>query len=297
MDAYGRPMRSEAGLLPHLAAESVLETRVLLLVEDNPSDAELVREMLQPEDGGAEYHVHQASRLSEALTMLPTMRVDIILLDLNLPDAHGVDAVKAMQAISEDIPIIVLTGIESEAIALQCIDAGAQDYLGKDDLKPLLLRRSMGYAVARLREAQLREMQTLLGSYRALSSSGSATSVTASVAGVGSLRDRDPSLFEEAARNYERLLDKYLEQLSYKKEKPNGLMVNLSTQIGDAGGGPRDLLDVHVAALERTLHGVNSERGRAIMMEGRLLALEMMGLLVDFYRTGKRRRFAGGDLR
>lgn len=290
-------MGQEDQKLSQLTEATALQTRILLLVEDNLADAELVREMLDTGSGDTNYDVQHVSMLSEARDLLTSGRVDVILLDLRLPDAVGVEAVKSIQALSEETPIIVLTGMEDEALALQCIDAGAQDYLSKDELKPRLLRRTIGYAVARLREAQLREMQTLLSRYRALSSSGSRTSVTASVAGVGSMRDGDPMMFERLVADYGDLLEKYIEQLTYKKDRPNDLMGRISSAIGDAGGGPRDLLDLHVASLELAVQGVTMERGRAIVLEGRLLALEMMGLLVDYYRTGTRRRFTFGDPR
>ena len=62
------------------------------------------------------------------------------------------------------------------------------------------------------------------------------------------------------------------------------------TELGDLGGGPRDLLDMHVAALDRALALYQDPHARAIVYESRLLALQMMGLLVDYYRVGHRRR-------
>ena len=253
--------------------------------------------MLSSAGGEADYVVHHVSRLAAATDLLASSRVDVILLDLRLPDASGVDAVKAIQAITSDIPIVVLTGMADEAMALQCIDAGAQDYLAKDELKPLPLRRTIGYAVARLREMQLREMQALLHNYRAMSSAGVPTSVTANIAGVGSIRDRDKEGFARITDEYAVLLARYIEQLNYKDDKPKDIMGSITTALGDAGGGPRDLLDVHVAALERSLDGLSVERARATVIEGRLLALEMMGLLVDYYRTGSRSRVFSGGLR
>ena len=68
-------------------------------------------------------------------------------------------------------------------------------------------------------------------------------------------------------------------------------MEKLITQLGDAGGGPRDLLDVHLASLDQLIGKENPAKSQAFAVEGRLLALEMMGLLVDFYRVGQRRHF------
>ena len=293
----GCAIRKMDVVLSQQAEKFELQTRILLLVEDNVGDAEIVRDMLDSAGGYSKYEVVHVSRLSEAKELLKSTRVDVVLLDLRLPDASGVDAVRSILDSSSDVPIVVLTGLEDEAIALQCIDSGAQDYLSKDDLRPAVLRRTIGYALARLREAQVRELQALLAGYRSLSSAGSKTSVTAAALGVGSFRERDPGLFEQIVSAYRLLLDQYIDQLSYKKERPKELMDRLTTGLGEAGAGPRDLLDVHVAALDYAVQGAGMEQARATLIEGRLLALEMMGLLVDYYRTGHRRRFVAGDFR
>jgi CheY-like chemotaxis protein len=271
---------------------SDLKTRVLLLVEDNPADAELVMDMLQSDLGN--YNVFHVSRLSEAKEMLETRQVDVVLLDLRLPDASGVDSVRSILTVAQEMPVVVLTGLEDEQLALRCIDAGAQDYLNKDELKPKLLRRTIGYAITRLREAQVRELQTTLSNYRALSSEGRRTSVTAALSGVGPIQDRQRDAYDALLSDYQDLFDAYIEQLGYKREKPTQLMAHLATRVGDLGGGPRDLLDIHVAALETAIQGMTVERTRYFVVEGRLLALEMMGLLVDYYRVGQRRLTPGG---
>jgi hypothetical protein len=73
-------------------------------------------------------------------------------------------------------------------------------------------------------------------------------------------------------------------------------MEQVLTCLGDMDAGPRDLLDVHVAALDQAVDGQSSERARTLVVEGRLLALEMMGLLVDYYRVGLRRRSVEGRI-
>ena len=272
---------------------SEVKTRVLLLVEDNPADADLVMEMLSSDEKSSDYEIHHVMRLSDAESMLVSRDVDVVLLDLRLPDASGVEGVQAIMKVAHEMPVIVLTGLEDEALALRCVDAGAQDYLSKDELKPALLRRTIGYAITRLRETQLREMRSMLDNYRALSSSGRRTGTTASLMGVGAIRDQSPELYDTLLEDYQKLFEGYLGQLGYRKEKPVALMSHLATRIGDLQGGPRDLLDIHVAVLEKAITGMSVERTRYFVVEGRLLALEMMGMLVDYYRTGQRRAFPG----
>ncbi|MEZ5889639.1 MAG: response regulator [Xanthobacteraceae bacterium] len=271
------------------------ERRSLLLVEDNPADAELVIEMLDTSPHPAEYEILHVQRLADAEDLLHSKQVDVVLLDLRLPDASGLDCVKAILSIIPELPIVVLTGMDDENLALACIDAGAQDYLNKEEMKPLLLRRAIGYAITRLREAQLRDLRALLEGYKSLSSDGTATAVTAIMAGLGPIRDRSSDTFRTMAKQYLRLLMEYLEQLGYKKEKPRDFMAGLATHLGDLGAGPRDLIDLHIAALESVVQVESVERARAFVIEGRLLALEMMGLLVDYYRVGSRRQFVAGE--
>ena len=245
--------------------------------------------------GEEEFEVVHAAKLADALKILEEQCVDVVLLDLRLSDAQGTDGVTALLNTSKDIPVVVLTGMDDETLALKCIDAGAQDYLNKNELQPALLRRTIGYAVARLRETQLRELRSLLENYRKLSSGAASTQITAALAGVGSVRERHADDYNAITEAYSKLLCVYLDQLGFNKEKPKEFMESLITRIGDLGGGPRDLIDIHVGALDAEVQGASVERARALVLEGRLLALEMMGLLVDYYRTGNRRRLIGGD--
>lgn len=262
--------------------------RLLLLVEDNPADADLVEELLE-QAGGENYRIIRATRISDAVEKLGRSQVDVVLLDLRLPDGAGVATLRAIRAVDQRVPVVVLTGTDDEELAMSCIYAGAQDYLAKSEIKPITLRRAIGYAITRIREAQLRQMEELLLRYRAMSNHTSQTSVTAALAGSGAIRDRYPSSFAELVQAYSRLLAEYCEQPSVRKDRLRDGMEQLITTLGDAGAGPRDLLDVHIAALDVLAAGSPANPSSSMVIEGRLLALEMMGLLVDFYRVGLRR--------
>ena len=129
----------------------------LLLVEDNPADADLIHEYLD-ESPSERYAIVSVTLLEQAVTWLrDTATADLVLLDLRLPDASGIHTLKAVKEVAGDVPIVVLTGVRDEGLALSCIDAGAQDYLVKEDLRPISLHRSLSYAVSRRREAQARD--------------------------------------------------------------------------------------------------------------------------------------------
>ena len=260
---------------------------VLLLVEDNPGDAEFVSELLKSFPNES-YQIILAPLLSEATKALRSQPVDIVVLDLRLPDSSGVDAVKGVRETAHEVPIIVLTGTEDDTMAFECINAGAQDYLTKNEIRAQTLRRAIGYALGRTREAQVKALQRTLDSYRALSSSTQKTLVTAAIAGSGAIATRNPQTFGRILNAYVVLLEPYLSGQTDRIAPPRSNMEEIVTMIGDMTGGPRDLLDVHLAALERVNSGRYGPRSQYVVIEGRLLALEMMGLLVDYYRVGLR---------
>ncbi|HEX8454764.1 MAG TPA: hybrid sensor histidine kinase/response regulator [Longimicrobium sp.] len=127
----------------------------ILLVEDNPGDARLLRETLR-EAEGFPFELSHALRLADAAAMFPRCAADVVLLDLSLPDAHGLDTVRRMLEVAPATPIIVLTGTDDERLALQAVHAGAQDYLTKGRVDGPLLARSIRYAIERNRLEQER---------------------------------------------------------------------------------------------------------------------------------------------
>src|SRR6266581_3566726 len=120
----------------------------ILLVEDNPSDAYLVREQLI-DDPAMQCRLSHAERLSEALCFLETTHFDVVLLDLSLPDAQGLETVRHLRAANADVPLVVLSGLDDEEKALQAMREGAQDYLLKSHTDGYVLKRTMRYAIER----------------------------------------------------------------------------------------------------------------------------------------------------
>jgi diguanylate cyclase (GGDEF)-like protein/PAS domain S-box-containing protein len=122
--------------------------KALLLVEDNPGDARLLREMLQEEDA-QNTELTQVEYMSEAEKHLAEHVVDMILLDLGLPDAQGLTAVRRVHATAPRVPLVVLTGLDDELLATQALQEGAQDYLIKGQIDTRGLLRALRYAVER----------------------------------------------------------------------------------------------------------------------------------------------------
>jgi diguanylate cyclase (GGDEF)-like protein/PAS domain S-box-containing protein len=122
--------------------------RILLLVEDNPGDARLLREMLSEPDSEPTELTHVAS-IADAERYLSEFATDVILLDLGLPDAQGLDAVRRAHTAAPRVPLVVLTGLDDHALASQALQEGAEDYLIKGQIEPRGLLRAIRYAIER----------------------------------------------------------------------------------------------------------------------------------------------------
>jgi PAS domain S-box-containing protein len=119
-----------------------------LLIEDNAGDARLLREMFNEQGAPSTEMTHVAS-LREAEGYLAEWAVDIILLDLGLPDAQGLGALRRAKAAAPGVPLVVLTGLDDESLATRALQAGAQDYLIKGQIETRGLLRALRYAVER----------------------------------------------------------------------------------------------------------------------------------------------------
>jgi signal transduction histidine kinase len=129
----------------------------VLLVEDSAGDARLLREMFSKERAGS-FELTHLVRLGDAETHLAKARADIILLDMGLPDGHGIATLRRAQAMAPGVPVVVLTGLDDEAQAAQAMQEGAQDYLIKGQIENRALPRALRHAIERqhmLTEAEL----------------------------------------------------------------------------------------------------------------------------------------------
>jgi len=129
-----------------------------LLIEDNPGDARLLKELLA-EEPAAPFRIICVDRLQRGLELLSTEKIDVLLLDLSLPDSHGLETFAKAYAHAPKVPIIVLTGNDDHALALLAVKAGAQDFLFKGKLDRELLIRSMQYSIERKRYQEQLEHQ------------------------------------------------------------------------------------------------------------------------------------------
>ena len=120
----------------------------VLLIEDNFGDARLLREMFN-EQGSHDIELTHVECISDAEKYLAERAVGIVLLDLGLPDVQGLEAVRRAHAAAPHIPLVVLSGLDDESMAVQALQVGAQDYLIKGQIAPRELLRALHYAIER----------------------------------------------------------------------------------------------------------------------------------------------------
>lgn len=119
----------------------------VLMVEDLEADVRLFKEMMQVSDGPG-LTLHRVAKVREAVEFLGREEIDLILLDLNLPDSRGIRTFERVARAARQ-PIIVLSGLDDEDLAIEAVHKGAQDYLVKWDADRKMMMRAMLYAIER----------------------------------------------------------------------------------------------------------------------------------------------------
>lgn len=273
------------------------ETQVLL-VEDDVRFAELLSAWLEegaiPGAGNRlppTLHLHHVATLADAITWLTEHRPDILLVDLNLPDSQGLTTCDRLLAHETRLPLIVLSGLDDEALAIQAVGRGAQDYLVKSQLDAHLLLRAVRYALERSRlqrelersrqdQLQQREQETL----ERLVERGN-TPVAARSLGVRTLEHAHPELFARFAGRLATLLEQVLEMRTHKVNHPvSSNLRKLAEELGVLKCGPRDVVALYRAARTLLERPGNTLRNETLHEEGRYLTFELMGHLVSCYR-------------
>jgi two-component system, NarL family, sensor histidine kinase UhpB len=125
----------------------------ILVLEDNPGDLFLLEESLHGTDLQIAEITH-AGTLADARQVLAAKRIDLLFLDLSLPDSFGLETYTRLQGLTQRVAVILLTGLNDTKIALQALVLGAQDYLIKGDFDEKLLSRAIRYSLERLRNLQ-----------------------------------------------------------------------------------------------------------------------------------------------
>jgi len=219
----------------------------ILLVEDNPGDAKLIKRYLERADSSILAEVVELTHvesLNAFFEIYESQQFDIILLDLGLPESNGVETVTAVLDQDPVEPIVVLTGLDDPDTSIHAIKTGAQDYLTKENLDGELLVRTIRYAIERRRyELELLEREELISVLNRVLRHNLRNDLNVVLAHVELLRERIPEdtesrdslqIIEDTAKGVLELSEKartFEETASQAFEDEES---NLKTVIGEA---------------------------------------------------------------
>ncbi|HEY3063585.1 MAG TPA: hybrid sensor histidine kinase/response regulator [Chloroflexota bacterium] len=252
-----------------------------LLVEDNPGDARLIREMLGSDARAVE--LAHTDHLAAGLAMLESDRPDVMLLDLSLPDSQGIATFQTAHTAAPGVPIVVLSGLDDEELAMRAVHEGAQDYLVKGQVDGGAILRSLRYAIERQRlEAARHDLERQRDEFFSSVSHDLRTPVAAIKAAVGVVLANEPpgtspalhrllSNIDLASDELTRLIDDLLE------------MARLQAGRVELYVSEVDLRDVVTRAVQ-SLEPLIQARGQALELR---LPSESVVAAIDVQRFGR----------
>jgi signal transduction histidine kinase len=189
----------------------------VLLVEDNPGDAALIQHHIKRFTGtrfGGIPEVTAVTNLTEALTNLGEGEFDAVVLDLGLPESTGLDTLEYVVAADPDVAVVVLTGLDDDALSLAAIQRGAGDYLTKHDIDPDSLVRSLRYAVERKRnELKLRRQNERLEEFASIVSHDLRNPLTVAIGHLTLARDECESPHLDSIAQAQERMSELIEDL------------------------------------------------------------------------------------
>ena len=258
----------------------------VLLIEDNLGDARLFGEYLSESDGKC-FRVEHCDRLSNGLQRLRHTEIDVLLLDLSLPDSTGMDTVIRVRAEAPDVPIVVLTGLEDEQVAIQAVKHGAQDFLFKNRVDAESLVRSIRYAIQRHKIQQgIREVRKKrdTGELRAVETAPGSQAPNVEAGSFGP-RVLDESYLHRLAERLSGIIAAAAgPRMAVSGTSISSQLRDFAHTMGELKAGPRDLMDVYERCLRRELAGAGEKERQAYLRAGPSVALEAMGHLASYYR-------------
>ena len=262
-----------------------MRTIKALLIEDNPADAALMGEALAAAEG-VEVELTTAGRLSLGLTMMCGTDFDVLLLDLSLPDSSGLQTLERAQAREPDLPIVVLTGLADENVAIGAVQRGAQDYLVKNRVDTATLTRTILYSIQRhriltgVRDAK-QEFGT--GEFEKLQHGTGAPTASQATHVLG-LRHLDRAASDALAGRLSAVLDSIGPQGgTVHRERLSPELRTIASELGKQRAGPQDVLDLCTKAIDLASPQGSAVRGDHASTRDSL-ALGLLGHLTTYYR-------------
>jgi len=249
----------------------------VLLIEDNPHDAEYVDGLLQ-RNRTPSFQVHHCEQLAHGLAARVHHRFDAMLLDLGLPDSQGLETVAKAAGECDDTPIVVLTGAdEGEQMGPGALQRGAEDYLCKNGLSREMLVRSIRYAVER-RALWLEIVREQARS----GSQGMSLFQIKPGTGDGQKRQASPSERKQLTQAYRQVLMNYVRCVEQGRAAPSQLVRILASRCALAGFDAHRIMAMHVQAIS-SFDALEHGEQQRLTQAARLCLLEIMGAVLDNY--------------
>lgn len=257
----------------------------VLVVDDEPVSRQMVRRLL--DQAGMKAEIDEAETAADAVRILSDKKFDVAIIDFRLPDGTAVSILKGLREFGRlHTPIIVMTALAHQDAADQSVQEGAQDYLPKENMTRDNLQRAIRYSMQRhqlfqelmwSREKERRETELRL-LQNAVTESGAPPSALKSM----------PEIFDRFVRTYEKLLSKSLDEVAYRtlQQVPDPART-IAHDLGDLRAGPKDVIDIHTAALKNAVERASNQKEQALTEEGRILLVQLMGFLVLHYRNAQ----------
>jgi Response regulator containing a CheY-like receiver domain and a GGDEF domain len=217
---------------------------------------------------------------------------ELLFVDLDSLGEESIKVIARVCGCAPGVPLIAISRSSEETLAIEALQAGAQDCLGATEVDGLQLPRAVRYAIERSRFQRLQEEANQqvsrdreLGGLNVLSGP-TPLPITERSLGTVPLVQRAPQEFGELVRRYGDLLDRSL--MGRSKRETASLMEDLNDiadRLGVLGAGPRDAVELHKAAMTARLEECSARKNKGYVEEGRLLLVQLMGHLVSFYRS------------
>ncbi len=260
-----------------------------LLIDDDQDDTLIIQENFKEINN---FKLDCSDTLTKGMNFIKNQNnVDVVLLDLNLPDSSGLDTVIKIKKEFPMLPIVALTGLDDEAFSISVVQAGAQDYLVKGNVTPVLLSHTIRYAIERqsllIELEKTRQQKQRAREFSSLErlTLDHETTITGKIYGLVPLKESAPDLFEEFVNHYRELMNMALEQRAFLMEDTlTSELRTMGEQLGFIKASARDVVEIHTIALKKNSQNAPLLKAQAYIEEGHFMMLELMGNLVMYYR-------------
>jgi CheY-like chemotaxis protein len=260
----------------------------VLVVEDNPDDAVILQDYLGQSDS-PRFLVEQVSTLAHGMRRLRASQPDVLLLDLALTDSRGIETVIRAREEAPEVPIVVLTGLNDEDVAVRALREGAQDYLVKSRLDGAALVRSIRYAIQRHRIQKGLQQARREHDTKEVPSLGSPAGVGFAALPAEIFGPR--SLVVAQSSDLVEHLGETLRSALGPGATRSGVAVSarlreLADVLRHRRAGPRDVVEIYLSCLKARGADPAIKDFEAFREQSLRLVLELMGHLAACYRTG-----------